>query len=128
MLCADQTLLKCAVTSLLANALRFIPPSVSPKVTVTPAVVRGVCCIEVTDNGISIRPEDQARLLTPFVRLHSMEEYLGIGLGPATACNAIEPMGGHAGMTSVPEVGSTVWIERSFMEEGEDEESITDRR
>ena len=50
-----------------------------------------------TDNGIGISPEDQARLFTPFVRLHGVEEYPGIGLGLATVRKAIELMGGTSG-------------------------------
>jgi len=74
-----------------------------------------------------IRPEDQVRLFTPFVRLHGVEEYPGIGLGLATVRKAIELMGGHVGVTSVPGAGSTFWIEFSTMEEDEDEESTADR-
>jgi signal transduction histidine kinase len=127
-LCAEPTLLKFALTNLLANALIFVAPGVPPEVTVTAAVARGVCRIEVTDNGIGITPEDQARLFTPFVRLHSVEEYPGIGLGLATVRKAIELMEGHVGVTSAPGVGSTFWIELSAMEEDEDEESLADRR
>jgi signal transduction histidine kinase len=126
-LCADPTLLKYALTNLLANALMFVAPGVSPEVTVAVAVAPGVCRIEVTDNGIGIRPEDQARLFAPFVRLHGVEEYPGIGLGLATVRKAIELMGGHVGVTSVPGAGSTFWIEFSTMEEDEDEESTPDR-
>jgi signal transduction histidine kinase len=124
---ADPTLLKYALTNLLANALIFVAPGVSPEVTVAAAMARGVCRIEVTDNGIGIRPEDQVRLFTPFVRLHGVEEYPGIGLGLATVRKAIELMGGHVGVTSMPGAGSTFWIEFSTMEEDEDEESTVDR-
>ena len=126
-LCADPTLLKYALTNLLANALVFVTPGVSPEVTVAAAVAPGMCRIEVTDNGIGIRPEDQVRLFTPFVRLHGVEEYPGIGLGLATVRKAIELMGGHVGVTSVPGAGSTFWIEFSTMEEVEDEENTADR-
>jgi signal transduction histidine kinase len=126
-LCADPTLLKYALTNLLANALIFVTPGVTPEVTVASAVAPGVCRIEVTDNGIGIRPEDQVRLFTPFVRLHGVEEYPGIGLGLATVRKAIELMGGHVGVTSVPGAGSTFWIELGTMEEDEDEESTADR-
>ncbi len=124
---ADSTLLKLVLTNLLENALRFVAPGVSPHVTMTSAVAQGVCRIEVTDNGIGIRPEDQVRLFTPFVRLHGVEEYPGIGLGLATVRKAIELMGGHVGVTSVPGAGSTFWIELSTMEEDEHEENIADR-
>ena len=45
------------------------------------------------------------------MRLHGVEEYPGIGLGLATVRKAIELMGGHVGVTSVPGAGSAFWIE-----------------
>jgi signal transduction histidine kinase len=125
-LCADPLLLKSALTNLLANALIFVAPGVPPEVTVKAAVVRGVCRIEVMDNGIGIRPEDQARLFTPFVRLHGVEEYPGIGLGLATVRKAIELMGGRVGVISVQAAGSTFWVELSTTEGEEDDKSIAD--
>jgi signal transduction histidine kinase len=126
-LCAEATLLKLALTNLLENALTFVAPGVSPHVTVTATVAQGICRIEVTDNGIGITAEDQARLFAPFVRLHGVEEYPGIGLGLASVRKAIELMGGHVGVTSAPGAGSTFWIELSAMEEDENEEGLADR-
>jgi signal transduction histidine kinase len=122
---ADPRLLKLALTNLLANALTFVAPGVPPHVTLKAGVTGGVCRIEVADNGIGITPEDQTRLFSPFVRLHGVEEYPGIGLGLATVHKAIELMGGRVGVTSMPGAGSTFWIELS-PEEGT-HESIADR-
>jgi len=80
---------------------------------------------EVTDNGIGITPEDQARLFTPFVRLHGVEEYPGVGLGLATVRKAMELTGGHVGVTSVPGAVSTFWIELSLG--GKDDKSTAHR-
>jgi signal transduction histidine kinase len=117
MVYADPTLLNLALTNLLANALTFVAPGVPPHMTIQASVAGGRCRIEVADNGIGITPEDQARLFSPFVRLHGVEEYPGLGLGLATVRKAVELMGGHVGVTSLPGAGSTFWIELSHVEE-----------
>ena len=122
---ADPRLLKLALINLLTNALTFVAPGVPPHLTVKAGVTGGVCRIEVTDNGIGITPEDQSRLFSPFVRLHSVEEYPGIGLGLATVRKAVKLMGGHVGVTSLPGAWSTFWIELRSVEG--DNESTADR-
>jgi len=108
---ANPTLLKMALTNLLSNACKFAAPGVQPRVVLRTQVREGVCCIEVQDNGIGIAPEDQPRLFTPFVQLHGVEEYPGIGLGLATVRKAVTLMGGRVGLHSSPGQGSTLWIE-----------------
>ena len=108
---ADPTLLKVALTNLLANALKFVVPGVPPRVTVWASVTEDSCRLHVEDNGIGISPEDQARIFQPFVRLHAREEYPGAGLGLAAVQKAVELMDGCVGVTSTLGNGSTFWIE-----------------
>lgn len=108
---ANPTLLKMALSNLLSNALKFTAPGVQPRVRLSAHVKEGVCRIEIQDNGIGIAPENQPRLFTPFMQLHGVEEYPGIGLGLATVQKAVELMGGRVGLRSSPEQGSTFWIE-----------------
>jgi signal transduction histidine kinase len=108
---ADPTLLKVALTNLLANALKFVAPGVPPQVTIAASVTQDCYRLRVEDNGIGVSPEDQARIFQPFVRLHAAEEYPGSGLGLATVQKAVELMGGRVGVTSTPDKGSTFWIE-----------------
>jgi signal transduction histidine kinase len=108
---ADPALLRTAVTNLLSNAIKYVPPGTRPRVTLSAAVRGGSCRIQVEDNGIGISPEDQARIFTPFVRLHGVEEYPGIGLGLSTVRKAVEMMGGRLGVESSPGKGSRFWID-----------------
>lgn len=108
---ANPTLLKIALINLLSNAIKFVALGVQPSLMLSVQVLSEVCRIEVHDNGIGIASENQSRLFTPFVQLHGIEEYPGIGLGLATVRKAVELMGGWVGLESAPGKGSTFWIE-----------------
>ena len=107
----NDVLLMLALTNLLSNALKFVPPGVRPTVTIRAATTQKVCRLEIEDNGIGIAPDDQLRLFRPFVRLHGVEVYDGVGLGLATVRKAVELMGGRIGITSGIGHGSVFWME-----------------
>jgi signal transduction histidine kinase len=107
----NVVLLMLALTNLLSNALKFVPPGVRPIVTIRAATTRQVCRLEIKDNGIGIAPEDQPRLFRPFVQLHGAEVYDGVGLGLATVRKAVELMGGRIGIISSIGQGSVFWLE-----------------
>ncbi|HLZ55917.1 MAG TPA: HAMP domain-containing sensor histidine kinase [Ktedonosporobacter sp.] len=104
-------LLTLALANLLSNALKFLPPDRRPFITVRATTSPQLCRLEIEDNGIGIPLEDQQRLFQPFVQLHGVEVYDGIGLGLATARKAVELMGGRIGVISTVGQGSTFWIE-----------------
>lgn len=104
-------LLTLALTNLLSNALKFMPPAGRPVITIRATASPQFCRLEIADNGIGIPLEDQQRLFQPFVQLHGVEVYEGIGLGLATVHKAVELMGGRVGIISTVGQGSTFWIE-----------------
>lgn len=104
-------LLTLALTNLLSNALKFMPPAGLPVITIRATPSQQLCRLEIEDNGIGIPLEDQQRLFQPFVQLHGVEVYDGIGLGLATVRKAVELMGGRIGVISTVGQGSIFWIE-----------------
>lgn len=108
---ADTTLLKMALTDLLSNAIKYVSPGTRPHVILSTSMMPPRCRIQIQDNGIGISSENQRRIFSPFVRLHSVEEYPGIGLGLSTVQKVVEMMGGQAGVESVSDRGSLFWIE-----------------
>jgi signal transduction histidine kinase len=117
---ADASLLKLALTNLLVNALKFVPPGECPHVTLTATTTPTGWRIAVQDRGIGIAPDQHQRIFRPFVRLHGMEDYPGSGLGLAIVAKAVDLMGGCVGVDTTPGHGSTFWMELSSMREGDE--------
>src|SRR5262249_9578126 len=114
-----------ALSNLMSNALKFMPPGRKPRVRVWTEELRpdgdltqsrnGKLApwvrIWVEDNGIGIAPEDQRRVFRIFERVHSAHRYEGTGIGLAIVQKAVERMGGRIGVQSNPGEGSRFWIE-----------------
>jgi hypothetical protein len=109
----NPLLLAQSVTNLVSNAIKFVPPNVTPRVRIRadvgaePEQVR----LWVEDNGIGIPPEFHRMLFRVFERLHGRNEYPGTGIGLAIVRRAVERMGGAVGVDSAPDRGSRFWVE-----------------
>jgi two-component system sensor histidine kinase RpfC len=71
---------------------------------------------EVLDTGIGIAPENQARIFESFTQAddRTNRRFGGTGLGITIAKQLVELMGGHIGLQSSVDVGSTFWFELPF--------------
>lgn len=106
-----QTILIQVLNNLFANAIKFVAPSVTPKIKVYTEQRNGGVRLWVEDNGIGIQPEYQERIFGIFERLHSGDAYPGTGIGLAIVRKGIERMDGKVGVESKFGEGSRFWIE-----------------
>ena len=108
---ADPALMRIAIHNLLSNGIKYVKPGVAPRVEVWSERHGSMACLMFRDNGIGLGPDDQQRIFAPFVRLHGVEDYPGLGLGLSATKRIVEIIGGQIGVSSSPQSGSTFWIE-----------------
>lgn len=107
---ADPSRLVQVLTNLLSNAEKYTPPGGQISVRVRPS--NGSLRLEVSDNGVGISTEDQAKLFTQFFRSEDpdVRQETGWGLGLHVTKLLVELMGGEIGVDSVLDQGSTFWF------------------
>ena len=113
-LLGDSTRLQQALLNFAGNAVKFTDHG---EVALSARVVEQdrnglLLRCEVRDTGIGIEPEAQARLFRPFEQADSSttRRYGGTGLGLAISARIAEALGGQAGVSSTPGMGSTFWL------------------
>ena len=109
--CANGATLQQVLVNLLSNALKFVPPGITPRVLVWSGYNDGSIRLWIEDNGIGIAPQYYNKIFHVFERLHRTDEYPGTGIGLAIASKGVERMGGRLGVESQPGKGSRFWIE-----------------
>lgn len=100
-----------AISNLLHNALKFVPPGATPRIRIHSEQLNGDVRLWIEDNGIGIKPEYQHRLFSVFERIHPEKNYEGTGIGLAIVRKAVERMGGKVGVESDGVNGSRFWIQ-----------------
>ncbi len=110
----DSTRLQQALLNYATNAIKFTEKGV---VTLHARVLTETCddilmLFEVRDTGIGIAPEALPRLFKMFEQADNSttRSFGGTGLGLAITRRLAELMGGEAGATSTPGVGSNFWF------------------
>jgi two-component system sensor histidine kinase RpfC len=106
------------LVNLAGNAVKFTDSgSVSIAVTTVRLTAdRAVLRFEVTDTGIGIEPEAQARVFESFTQADEtiIDSYGGTGLGLTISKQLVELQGGTIGLDSTRGEGSTFWFEIPF--------------
>ena len=111
-LVGDDQRLAQVIANLIGNAVKFTPEYGSISLSAELLGEEGNLCtvqFEVTDTGIGISPEQQARLFQPFTQAESdtSRKFGGTGLGLSISKKIVDMMGGRIWVKSEPGKGST---------------------
>ena len=124
-LCGDPGRLRQVLVNLVGNAIKFttggevvvrvaeaLPEVTSPTVVGAGGEPLVTLRFEVSDTGVGMTADVQARLFQPFTQADSSttRRYGGTGLGLAISKQLVEMMGGKIGVDSTPGRGSTFWF------------------
>ena len=103
---ADRVRLRQVLVNLLSNAIKYNRASGRVTLQVRPAGAE--VCIEVSDTGIGMGPDQLAQLFQPFNRLGVERSGIeGTGIGLVIVQRLLSLMGGHIGVRSEAGQGST---------------------
>ena len=107
----DWTLLVTAVSNLISNAINYSPDHTP--VSITRAATGDTVTLRVTDRGIGIAPEHQARVFERFFRVDKARSRAtgGTGLGLAIVKHVAQNHNGAVSLWSRPGTGSTFTLE-----------------
>lgn len=106
----NQANMRSALGNIIDNAIKFTKDGGSVKIVA--ATRENQLLFTVTDTGIGIAPDEQAKLFTKFHRGTSTltYDYEGVGIGLYLTKLIVEKHGGQVGVKSTPGQGSTFTI------------------
>jgi signal transduction histidine kinase/uncharacterized membrane protein YuzA (DUF378 family) len=106
----DEVKLRQVLVNLLVNAIKFSPAS--GKVTLKTSREPNFVLIEVRDQGPGIKPEEATHIFELFGQGVPGKEVKGAGLGIGLHLvkRITELHGGHVGVNSIPNQGSSFWV------------------
>jgi signal transduction histidine kinase len=104
----DKSRVDQVISNLLSNAVKF---GLGKPIEIAVNARRGRARITVTDHGMGMTAELQARVFKPFERGVSTRHYGGLGLGLHIVKTIVGALGGSVTIESAPNMGTTFVVE-----------------
>jgi light-regulated signal transduction histidine kinase (bacteriophytochrome) len=107
---ADKAQLGQVFQNLITNAIKFRKEDEAPRIHISAEQEDDERLFCIRDNGIGIDPEQKERIFQVFQRLHTEEEYPGLGIGLALCKRIVERHGGRIWVESEVGEGSRFYF------------------
>jgi PAS domain S-box-containing protein len=107
---AYETELRLLFQNLLTNAIKFMEPGKTPKISIDAKKDNLEWVFSIKDNGIGIDKKNKEKIFSIFQRLHSRDEYTGTGIGLAHCKKIVELHKGDICVDSQLGKGSTFYF------------------
>ncbi|HML04245.1 MAG TPA: PAS domain S-box protein [Methanobacterium sp.] len=108
---ADESQIMRVFQNLISNALKFCcKEDVKPKIHISAKKTDIEYVFSVKDNGIGIEEEYSDQIFEVFKRLHTIDEYKGVGIGLAIIKRIVDRHGGRVWVESELGKGSTFYF------------------
>jgi len=113
---ADEGLMQVVLDNLIGNAWKYTSKQPSAVIQFGYTSESGEAVFFVRDNGAGFNPRYADRLFRPFQRLHSQSEFVGTGVGLATAYRIITRHGGKIWAIGDVDQGATFYFTVPYAE------------
>lgn len=99
---ANKKTMSLVFQNLISNAMKYQPKEDEhkPKIIINQIKEKDNTIVSVEDNGIGMNKDELKEVFSPFVRLHSSQEYEGTGLGLSIVHKIIEKHNGNINVES----------------------------
>jgi signal transduction histidine kinase len=108
--CADERLVKNALSNLLGNAWKFTTRHLRARIEFGTVPHQGGLAYFVRDDGAGFDTNYKAKLFQTFQRLHSASQFPGTGIGLASVARIIRHHGGELWAEGAVEQGATFYF------------------
>ncbi len=114
----DAAMLRQVVQNLLANAVKYTSRETHPRITVDATIEAGWARYAVRDNGVGFDMKYANQLFRVFQRLHTADDFEGVGVGLALVKRIIDRHGGQVGVKAEPGQGAEFCFTLPLADEG----------
>jgi light-regulated signal transduction histidine kinase (bacteriophytochrome) len=108
--CADESLMKIVLENLLGNAWKFTGKTSDPRIEFGKTTRDGAPIYFVRDNGVGFDMQYVSKLFGAFLRLHTISEFPGTGIGLASVQRIILRHGGKVWIEGKVNEGATAYF------------------